>query len=103
MYEHRLPGIQSCSGTIKKNSDHQFHCGRVVSLVKIVLLRVEHLLVILTSPSILKHFKIWGVQFFLVTLVIVLFCPEHHPNKPKDKNALFIYLHNHSNFLLGIL
>lgn len=45
MYEHRpVPGIPSCSGIIS-----QIHCGRVVSLVKIILLRVEHLLVMLKS------------------------------------------------------
>lgn len=74
----------------KKIVISQFHCGRVVSLVKIVLLRVEHLLVIIVTKH-FKNVKIWGVQFFfLVILVFVLFCPEHPPNKPKDKNALFI-------------
>lgn len=64
MYEHRLPGIQSCSGTIKKKIViSQFHCGRVVSLIKIVLLRVEHLLVIIVTKH-FKNVKIWGVQFF---------------------------------------
>lgn len=41
------------------------------------VLNISWLYLKLTSPSILKHFKIWGVQFFLVILVLVLFCPEH--------------------------
>lgn len=56
MYEHRpVPGIPSCSGMIS-----QFHCGRVVSLVKIILLRVEHLLVIIVT----KHFKNVNYSYF---------------------------------------
>lgn len=55
MYEHRpVPGIPSCSGMIS-----QFHCGRVVSLVKIILLRFEHLLVIIVTKH-FKNVKIWG-------------------------------------------